>query len=54
MVITKEDIMWLFKCSEMRAQKFIDAAQGDQAYLQWLIEREEFKQRNTPAILEIS
>ncbi|WP_433912317.1 hypothetical protein [Staphylococcus sp. LKG3-3] len=52
MVITKEDIINRFNCSGIRAQKFIDAARGDMNYLEWLIEREEFKQNNTPAITE--
>lgn len=54
MVITKIDIIDRFNCSDIRAQKFIEAAQGDMEYLEWLIEREEFKQNNTPAIVEIS
>lgn len=53
MVITRKNIQVLFQCSEMRAQKFLDFSNGDEEYLMFLLQREMFKQLNSPAIREI-
>lgn len=52
MVITRKNIQVLFQCSEMRAQKFLDFSNGDEEYLMFLLQREMFKQLNSPAIRE--
>lgn len=52
MVITRKNIQVLFQCSEMRAQKFLDFSNGDEEYLMFLLQREMFKQVNTPGIRE--
>jgi hypothetical protein len=36
----------------MRAQKFLDFSNGDEEYLMFLLQREMFKQLNSPAIRE--
>ncbi|MGW7889959.1 hypothetical protein [Staphylococcus xylosus] len=51
--MTIEDIINRLNCSWIRAQKFLDAAENDLDLLIWLIEREEFKQNNTPAVLKV-
>ncbi|PTK37694.1 hypothetical protein [Staphylococcus hominis] len=52
MVITRKNIQVLFQCSAMRAQKFLDFSNGDEEYLMFLLQREMFKQLNSPAIRE--
>ncbi|MGW7932299.1 hypothetical protein ACWEWU_11630 [Staphylococcus xylosus] len=51
--MTRKEIMNRLNCSCIRAQKFIDASENDLGFLIWLIEREEFKKNNTPAVLEV-
>ncbi|WP_213667645.1 hypothetical protein [Staphylococcus capitis] len=52
-MVTNENIQALFNCSEIRAQKFIEYANGDEEYLMYLLEREAFKQTHSQAIREI-
>ncbi|PTK30793.1 hypothetical protein [Staphylococcus hominis] len=52
MVITRKNIQTLLKCSDIRAQKFLDFSNGDEEYLMFLLQREMFKQLNSPAIRE--